>query len=71
MRIEGFSFLVRDLLSQRLQPLSAVRRWSAMALTLGEAFGGWKHDVLDLCEIARKCEETCGKVRGLRRRRVL
>ena len=42
-----------------------------MALTLGEAFGGWKHDVLDLCEIARKCEETCGKVRGLRRRRVL
>ena len=60
----------------RLQASATVRGRSAMALTLGEAFGegfGWKHDAADSCEIARKRVE---KVRGwrmssLRRRGIL
>ena len=45
----------------RPQPLVTVRRWSAMVLTFGEAFGEgfeWKHDVSDSCDIARKQLET-------------
>ena len=52
------SFLPPSSLPERSQPSATVR---GMALTLGEAFGegfGWKHDVSDSCEIARKRVET-------------
>ena len=70
MRSEGFSFNSAGVCSRlvvsvfaavvnRPPPTATVRRWSAMALTLCEAFGegfGWKHN--DSCEIARKQVET-------------
>ena len=68
MRSEGFSFNsgglgvepCSRLVVLAFATLSTVRnrsQWDAMARTLGEVFGegfGWKHDVSDSCEIARK-----------------